>query len=69
MTAGKGKRLGLLALCLSSTAVFTGLALWQVQRLGWKRDLIARVDARVHAPPGPLPARSDWPTFDAHEAE
>jgi surfeit locus 1 family protein len=29
---------------------FLALGTWQVQRLHWKLDLIARVDARVHAP-------------------
>jgi len=37
-------------------AVFVGLGTWQVQRLFWKLDLIARVDARVHAAPVPAPA-------------
>lgn len=35
--------------------VFIGLGSWQVQRLFWKLDLIARVDARVHAEPVPAP--------------
>jgi surfeit locus 1 family protein len=41
--------------------VFVALGAWQVQRLGWKRDLIARVDARLQAPPteGPGVARFD----------
>lgn len=33
--------------------------MWQVQRLAWKLDLIAKVDARVHAAPGALPDRFD----------
>ncbi len=40
------------ALCLG----FAALGVWQLQRLGWKRDLIARVEARVHADPVPLAA-------------
>nr|WP_082456265.1 SURF1 family protein [Novosphingobium sp. Leaf2] len=36
-------------------ALFVGLGVWQVQRLHWKHALIARVDARVHAAPVPLP--------------
>jgi surfeit locus 1 family protein len=36
--------------------VFVALGVWQVQRLHWKHALIARVEARVHAAPGPLPA-------------
>jgi surfeit locus 1 family protein len=31
------------------------LGTWQVQRRAWKLDLIARVDARLHAKPGPAP--------------
>lgn len=35
---------------------FCALGGWQVHRLAWKRDLIARVDARIHAAPVPAPA-------------
>lgn len=38
--------------------VFTALGVWQVQRLAWKTDLIARVNARVHAPA--VPAPTNW---------
>lgn len=38
--------------------VFLALGTWQVQRLFWKLDLIARVDARVHAEPVPAPPPS-----------
>ncbi len=51
------------------TAVFIGLGTWQVQRLHWKLDLIARVDARVHAPPQPAPGPSAWPTINANDDE
>ncbi|WP_343061317.1 SURF1 family protein [Novosphingobium flavum] len=37
------------------TAVFVLLGLWQVQRMGWKHALIAKVDARIHAAPVSLP--------------
>lgn len=30
--------------------LLTALGVWQVERLAWKTDLIARVNARVHAP-------------------
>lgn len=39
---------------------FAGLGAWQLERLAWKLDLIARVEARVHAEPRPLPDRSAW---------
>jgi len=37
-------------------AALLGLGTWQVQRRAWKLDLIARVDARVHAAPVAAPA-------------
>ena len=49
--------------------VFAGLGAWQVQRLFWKLDLIARVDARVHAAPVAPPAANEWATVNANDAE
>ena len=69
MTTGRGKRVALLALCLFGTLLFSGLGIWQIQRLAWKRDLIARVDARVHAPPVAVPARNEWATLGIQDAE
>lgn len=40
-------------------AGFVSLGVWQVHRLGWKRDLIARVDARIHAAPVAAPRDAD----------
>jgi surfeit locus 1 family protein len=48
------------ALCLLLAATFAALGVWQVERRAWKLALIARVDARVHAPPAPLPPPRDW---------
>jgi len=45
---------------VSGFLLFLSLGAWQVQRLGWKHDLIARVDARVHADPVPAPDASAW---------
>ncbi|MEW6258248.1 MAG: SURF1 family protein [Pseudomonadota bacterium] len=39
---------------------FLGLGVWQVQRLAWKQDLIARVDARIAAPPVAAPGPAQW---------
>ncbi|GGD63432.1 SURF1-like protein [Croceicoccus mobilis] len=41
---------------LLACAGFVALGVWQVQRLHWKHDLIARVDARVAASPVALPS-------------
>lgn len=40
--------------------LFSGLGTWQVVRLQWKLDLIARVDARVHAQPVAPPPAPRW---------
>lgn len=50
-------------------AVFLALGTWQVQRLFWKLDLIARVESRVHADPMPVPARAEWPAVSREEDE
>lgn len=48
---------------------FIGLGSWQVVRLQWKTDLIARVDARVHAPAINAPGRSNWAGVTASDDE
>jgi surfeit locus 1 family protein len=58
---------GLLLLTLFAT--FCALGIWQVDRLRWKLDLIARVDARVVAAPMPPPSRAEWPSITAAEHE
>jgi surfeit locus 1 family protein len=50
-------------------AGFVALGNWQVERRAWKLDLIARVEARVHAPAAPPPARSQWPQVNAANDE
>ncbi len=51
----------LIGFCLVMVAVFLSLGIWQVQRLAWKTDLIARVEARLAAPPTPAPGPDLWP--------
>lgn len=41
--------------------VLIGLGVWQLQRLDWKADLIARIEARVAASPVAMPASIDDP--------
>ncbi|SDQ15741.1 SURF1 family protein [Brevundimonas sp. 374] len=52
-----------MAVVVAGLALFVGfLALggWQVQRLAWKTNLIAQVDARVHAAAVPAPGPTQW---------
>ena len=58
-------RLALLLLALLACAAFIALGSWQVQRLYWKRELIERVDQRVHAAAVPAPGLKDWPQVSA----
>ncbi len=51
----------LILLSIAGVAAFAALGVWQLQRLSWKIDLIARVEQRVLAAPVPLPARTVWP--------
>ena len=60
----------LLAACaLLLIVLFAGLGTWQVYRLQWKLDLIARVDARVHAAPVALPPAVRWAGISAESDE
>ncbi|MBA4791354.1 MAG: SURF1 family protein [Rhizobiales bacterium] len=56
-------------LLLALAGVFCALGVWQVQRLAWKRDLIARVEARVTAAPLPAPGPDQWAGIDAASRE
>lgn len=50
-------------------AVFIGLGTWQLKRLQWKLDLIARVSQRVHAQPVSAPTRERWAKVNADADE
>lgn len=56
--------LRLLATLLSGVVlVLAGLGVWQVQRLGWKLDLIARTEARLAAETEAAPEPELWPSL------
>ncbi|OCX65970.1 Surfeit locus 1 family protein [Thioclava sp. SK-1] len=54
---------------LIGVAGFASLGIWQVKRLAWKTDLIARVDARVDAPVVAAPGLQDWPGITRDNSE
>jgi surfeit locus 1 family protein len=60
-----GLRLFLVACAALVVITFLALGVWQVQRLAWKTALIARVDARVHAPPVTAPETASWSQVNA----
>jgi len=58
----------LLALLAFVAIATTALGIWQIQRLGWKKALIARVETRVHAGPIPPPDNT-WTALDQSRHE
>lgn len=65
----KSRLIGIGLLTLFFFATFVGLCVWQVERLSWKLDLIARVDARVHADATSIPDEASWPAVNAANDE
>jgi surfeit locus 1 family protein len=59
----------LTALVLLSIAALLALGTWQVKRLSWKLDLIARVDSRVHADPVAPPTMPAWGSVNPQDDE
>lgn len=54
---------------LAGFATLVSLGVWQVHRLAWKRDLIERVEQRVHAPAVAAPGREQWPGVNVANSE
>lgn len=61
----RGRTVALGIFILAAFTLFIGLGVWQVQRLGWKLDLIRAVDERIHAAPVDAPGPGAWPAIDA----
>ncbi|MES2262194.1 MAG: SURF1 family protein [Pseudomonadota bacterium] len=62
-------RYALLACAVLLVGVLLALGTWQVQRLLWKQQLIARVEQRVHAAPAAAPGKPSWPNVKAESDE
>lgn len=56
-------------LSLAAFALLVSLGTWQLDRLAWKEDLIARAETRSQAPAEPLPPPADWLAFDGPAQE
>lgn len=66
---GRGRRLIALTAAVLLFAGLCALGVWQLERRAWKLDLIARVDARVHAAPADPPGPADWAKVSAARDE
>lgn len=60
-SAGRIKRVALLAGAALLFLVFCSLGTWQVKRLQWKLDLIERVETRAYSQPELAPGVEQWP--------
>ncbi|EAQ02874.1 Surf1 protein [Pseudooceanicola batsensis HTCC2597] len=49
------KLIGPLIFGIGGCAVLVSLGLWQVERLQWKQEMLAGIESRIAAMPGPLP--------------
>ncbi|NND92527.1 MAG: SURF1 family protein [Granulosicoccus sp.] len=54
----------MLLLLASLVMLFSTLGIWQLQRLVWKRELMATVDTRLQAEVVPIPVPADWAQLD-----
>lgn len=61
--AGRGRRRALALFLLVAALVFSGLAVWQVERRSEKLALIARVETRIHGEPVAAPPPAEWPAI------
>ena len=66
---GRAARVAMVCLAVLACVGFIALGTWQLQRLGWKQDLIARAEQRVDAAPVPPPARQRWGQVTAQSDE
>jgi len=51
-------------MCIAALAVLIGLGNWQMDRLAWKRGLLAQIAQGLEVTPAPLPAYSRWAQLD-----
>lgn len=63
----RGRRAAFAAAALVAAAVLAALGVWQIERRAWKHELIAAVDARIHALAVPAPGPADWPRINAKD--
>ncbi len=50
-------------------AILISLGTWQMQRLAWKEDLLARIERRIHAEPVALASPAEWSKLAAGDYE
>ncbi|QFU15797.1 SURF1 family protein [Microvirga thermotolerans] len=54
---------------LVALAILVALGTWQLQRKGWKEDLIAQIQARAYGEPGAILPEPEWGRWQAQADE
>lgn len=63
----RARRAGFAAAALIAAMILAGLGVWQLERRAWKHELVAAVDARIHAAPVAAPGPDAWPRINARD--
>lgn len=56
----RARRAAFAVAALVMAAALVALGVWQIERRAWKHELVAAVDARIHADPAPAPGPAEW---------
>ena len=59
------RRAAFAASALIAALGFAALGVWQIERRAWKHELVAQVDARIHAMPVAAPGPGKWDAVSA----
>ena len=59
------RRAAFAAAALVAALGLAALGVWQIERRAWKHELVAAVDARLHAPPVAAPGPDRWNAVNA----
>ena len=59
------RRAAFAAAALIAALGLAALGVWQIERRAWKHELVAAVDARLHAPPVAAPGPDRWNAVNA----
>ena len=61
----RARRAAFAAAALVAAIAFAALGVWQIERRAWKHELVAAVDARLHAAPVAAPGPDRWDAVNA----
>ena len=61
------RRAAFAAAALIAALGLAALGVWQIERRAWKHELVAAVDARLHAPPVAAPGPDRWARVNAKD--